>query len=221
MRTTTTHNSLVIERLNKRYNNTCIFENFSLDVKDGEFVSIFGPNGCGKTTLLKAISGLTTYEGTINKPQKISFITQNPEELVLPWLSVKANIIFPLKEKNLDKEQIGELNKIINETNLERYKHSYPYQLSGGFLQLVLLARSFFHKSELILMDEPFRSLDAENLKRTKESLIKLSQINNPTIILISHDLEEALSISDKVILFSDKPVQITRVIDARDKHKK
>ncbi len=204
--------SISIKNYNKSYSNNNLFLDLNLDFKKGEFVCILGPNGCGKTTLLKSIGGLISHEGLIRmQSSNISYVSQDPNEMILPWLDINANLIFPLKKEQADLSLLSELLEI---TQLNDYKSNYPYQLSGGMAQILLVARSLMNKSDIILLDEPFKSLDFEMSRRIQKMILKLWQSYKPTMIMVSHSVEEAISLADKIIVLSQKPASIKKVIE-------
>jgi len=203
--------SIEIRGFNKLYSNKRVFDDISLDIAKGEFICILGPNGCGKTTLMKGVIGLIEHEGSINTSSKdINYVGQDPKELILPWLTISANIIFPKTEDQISKEKLFSL---LNATNLIDYKDNFPKSLSGGMMQILLIARSLMHDAEIILLDEPFKSLDFETSKNMRIKVRGLWQSYNPTIVMISHDIEEAIFMADRIVVLSCKPTRIKKVI--------
>jgi len=192
-----------LDKVNKKFGENIIFNDFSLKIKNNEITTILGPSGCGKTTLLKMISGIDEdYEGNINgiDPTKISFIFQEPR--LLNWKSVYDNIAF-----------VTDNEKVINEAlclvDLESEKDLYPKSLSGGMKQRVAIARAFAYPSKLLLMDEGFTGLDLKIKLELIEYFIKIWEKDQKTVIHITHDIDEALLISDRVIQLSNNPVRI------------
>lgn len=204
-------NRIYAKNFNKKYGLSKIFKGLNLEINDGEFVCIVGPNGCGKSTFIKSVADLIEYEGQIKTNGAISLVGQNQEEMLLPWLSVKSNILFPKKEKEVDNEL---LSNLINTTNLKNYTTYYPYQLSGGMQQLVLIARALVHNSEILLLDEPFKSLDFQMAKKMQLKVLELWNIYKPTVLMVSHNIDEAIFMGDKIIVFSETPTNIKKVID-------
>lgn len=203
-------NSVKMTNFGKEYDNKKIFSNLNMSIEKGDFVTILGPNGCGKSTLIKSIAGLIDYTGEINIIGSISLVSQNPNEMLLPWLSVKDNIIFP---DNLQKIDCELLEKLLKITNLKDYETKYPYELSGGMQQILLIARALLHKSDIIILDEPSRSLDFFMRLKIQEKIFEMWKEYKPTIIMISHDVDEALFVSNTLVIFSDKPATIKKVL--------
>ena len=195
----------------KRYGETTVFENLNLEIKDGEFVCIIGPNGCGKSTLIKSIAGLLPHKGRLKTDGLMSLVGQNQDEMLLPWLSLESNIVFPRKRHDIDQQLL--LN-LLSATKLNRYTNHYPYQLSGGMQQLALIARALLHQSSIILLDEPFKSLDFHMSKMMQLKMLELWNRYKPTILMVSHDIDEAIFLADKILIFSDKPARIKKVIN-------
>lgn len=200
-----------VKDFNKKYGTSKIFKGLNIEINDGEFVCIIGPNGCGKSTFIKSVADLIGYEGQIKTNGAISLVGQNQEEMLLPWLSVKSNILFPKKEKEVDNEL---LSNLINTTNLKNYTGHFPYQLSGGMQQLVLIARALLHNSKIVLLDEPFKSLDFQMAKKMQSKVLELWNIYKPTVLMISHDIDEAIFMADKIIVLSEKPTTVKKIID-------
>lgn len=192
-----------LKEVNKRYNENIIFDNFSLNINDNEITTILGPSGCGKTTLLRMISGIdAVFEGKIIgiDPAKISFVFQEPR--LLNWKSVYDNIAFVTNNKNV-------IDEAIRLVDLEAEKDLYPKSLSGGMKQRVSIARAFAYPSQLLLMDEGFTGLDLKIKLELIEYFIKIWEKDQKTVVHITHDIDEALLLSDRVIQFSSNPVKI------------
>ncbi len=197
-----------ITNLNKSYGDKIIFENFTLDCEKGKITAIMGRSGIGKTTLLKAIAGLTDYEGKIECDGNISYVFG--EASLIPSLTVKQNLDYSvshvIKDKVLRKNAIIDVLKqveLIDEIN------SYPLNLSTGMAQRVSLARGFLYPSNVLVMDEPFRGLDTALKSRLQKYFLKLLSLDNKTVILITHDINEALLLADRIIVFDERPVKI------------
>lgn len=203
--------AIKISSLNKAYSGKVIFDNFNLEITKGELICVLGVNGSGKTTLLKCIAGLETCSGAIAKLYKnIGYISQDPKDMLFPWMTIKNNIIFPLKKKEIDKTLLEELLEV---TRLKKYEHKYPYELSGGMTQILLVARALLNKSDIILMDEPFKSLDFAIAKKIQSLILKLWQRHKPTIIIVSHDIEEAIFLANRIIIFPQAEQKIGKII--------
>lgn len=187
-------------------------------VHKGEFLVLLGPSGCGKSTLLRIISGFDHQtSGFINyhnqfSLDKISFVFQNFG--LLPWLSVFQNVEIGLIGRGVAiRERHKEVEKILKQFGLEGSKNNFPHELSGGMKQRVGLARAFVTKPEVIFLDEPFSELDFYTVKSLREILLEMWQKHATTVIMISHYIEEAVSMSDRIIIFGDKPSSIKAII--------
>ncbi len=218
-----------IKNLSKKYSDsknsdTIIFEDFSLSIEKEEILTIFGPNGCGKTTLLLMIAGLYNFEnGSININNKapgdinIGVVFQNYERSLFPWLPVIDNIAFPLRQKISSKmkrrERVEAFIDKMDIKNLQPHLYSYPYQLSGGLAQFTAIARALINESEIICMDEPFASLDYEQRNKMQDELIKLWKKSKATMIFISHEIDEALYLGHRLLLLGRKPVRVLKDI--------
>ncbi|MDE7167739.1 MAG: ABC transporter ATP-binding protein [Clostridia bacterium] len=179
-----------IKNLTKRYGNLTVYENFNLELKDGEVTCILGESGCGKTTLLNCIAGLTDYEGEIIQV-KCSYIFQTPR--LVPNLTVGGNLKLICKdEKSID--------DALAEVRLTDKKNAYPVALSGGQAQRVSIARAFLYGGEVILMDEPFTSLDLKLKKEISELFLQIQSESRRTALFVTHDVDEALSLAHRII---------------------
>jgi len=187
---------------------TVAFNNIYLSIKNCEFVSILGPSGCGKTTLLKCLLGIIKpSNGTVTIDGKSTLIFQDYSKSLFPWKNVKNNIKFGLDR--CDKEKKQNIYSLLKLVGLEKFEHHYPYELSGGMQQRVALARSLAYNPRVILMDEPFGSLDAQTKLRLEDELLKIWSKFNKTIIFVTHDIEEAIYLSDRIIVMNGTPGKI------------
>ena len=188
-----------------------IFKNFDLKINTGELICIFGPSGCGKTTLLNLISnldnnfnGLISYNNKKITKEKIGYLFQSPR--LFPWLTAKENIEFPIKqEKNSKKISSNLLQKI----GLTKFGNSFPNKLSGGMQRRIALARAFAPNPNILLLDEPFISIDKQIANSLRTLLIKLWKKNKPIIIFVTHDLDEAIELADRICFLSNLPSKI------------
>lgn len=209
---------LDITNLRKEYKGLCVLQNFNLHVEKDEILAIVGPSGCGKSTLLNLIAGITKgYEGEIsNRANKTGYVFQ--EDRILPWLTVYENIKIVRKQE--DERRIQEL---IRKMHLEGFEDYYPGQLSGGMRQRCGIARAFYFGSELLLMDEPFKSLDCKLRLEMLQHLNDIWQDEKKTVIFVTHDIEEALMIADRIVILKNRPsnlmkeVKLERVDGLRD----
>lgn len=199
-----------------------VLDSICLDVKKGEIVSIIGPSGCGKSTLLSAIGGINTNftgEILVNEKKVTSpssqrgYIFQKPA--LFDWLSIVDNVGYGLKLKKMNKEQIKSKSlKFIEEIGLSSYENYYPKQLSGGMQQRVALARVLILEPEILLMDEPFSALDYQTRLEMQKLTLKLWSHYKPSIVFVTHDIEEAIIMSDRVVVMSKNPGLISEIID-------
>jgi len=190
-----------------------VIRNLAFNIEKNKFTTIIGPNGCGKSTLLKAIIGLDQeYDGLIklngkeiNSPAKeCSIVFQEPR--LMPWMSVNENISFGL-EKN-DKTIVYDLLELLE---LENFSDNFPHQLSGGMAQKVALARTLVNLPNLLLLDEPFGSLDAITRHKLQRKLLEIIEKENSTALLVTHDLDEAVYLSDEILVMSQRPARIIK----------
>lgn len=187
----------------------------SLTVADGQFVCIVGPSGCGKTTLLRALSGLqvpASGSATIrhDDPKRPLSAMVFQGASVFPWMTVLDNIGYGLRTRRLPYgERIGLAREWAARIGLERFAEAYPHQLSGGMQQRVGLARAFAYNPEVMLMDEPFGALDAQTRLVLQETLLRLWQDSKMTILFVTHSIDEALTLADRVVVMSARPGRI------------
>ncbi|MDG5471922.1 ABC transporter ATP-binding protein [Jeotgalibacillus sp. ET6] len=199
----------------KKQQSVTAIEKISLDIKEGEFVCLVGPSGCGKTTLLRILAGLETqssgdftiHQRTNDRPSQ-SMVFQ--EKGVLPWLTVKENVAFGLAMRHLPKAFIDERTTyFLKKVGLEKFANMYPKELSGGMKQRVSIARAFANDPEILLMDEPFGALDEQNKYILQEELLSIWSETKKTVLFITHSIDEALYLSDRVLLMSAQPGKI------------
>ncbi|MDD6310467.1 MAG: ABC transporter ATP-binding protein [Firmicutes bacterium] len=191
-----------------------ILKNLELEVNKGDFLTILGPSGCGKTTLIRCIAGFEDYEGDIlvdgnkvKEPGIDRFMVFQTFEQLFPWKTVRNNIIYPLKKNGInDKEELDRIaEEHLDMVGLSGKGDFYPHQLSGGMKQRVAIAKGLALRPKIILMDEPFAALDAMTRNKLQAELLKLKERENATIIFITHNIQEALVLGNRVILMSKK----------------
>jgi len=196
-----------------------VLTNISLSVEKGSFTSFFGPNGCGKSTLLQIVAGiLKPDEGTIhftnNDKTKISFVFQNFSETLFPWKSCLDNIAFPLELQGMEQKVRQEkVRSFVEKMDLRIPLGQYPYQCSGGQKQLVAIARALINDPDILLMDEPFVALDYVTRISMENKLLDIWQKTKVTTLFVSHDIDEAVYLSDKVVVFNKRPTRIMNEI--------
>lgn len=196
-----------------------VFEDFNLEIHEGEFLSLFGPNGCGKTTLLNLIAELDKSDGGeitfLNKKHKIAFIFQDYRNSLFPWLNIVDNISYPLKLAGSSIiERREQTENMCRQFGAKLNFGAYPYTLSGGQQQLVSILRALIANPDIILLDEPFSSLDYQTtlfmLKKTQE----MWQKTKITFIYVSHEIDEAIFLSQRLVLLSNKPTRVVKVVN-------
>jgi NitT/TauT family transport system ATP-binding protein len=185
-----------------------------LSVRRGEFLAIVGPSGCGKSTLLNMVAGtLKPAEGTVRYKGEIvaginhdvGYITQ--KNFCLPWRTVEANVRLPLEFRRVPKAEMDQrVNEALVQVGLKGFEKAYPKQLSGGMLQRVMIARTLAYKPDIYLMDEPFGSLDAQLRTRMHGELLRLWEETGATFVFVTHDLQEAITLADRVVVMSKRP---------------
>jgi len=198
--------ALIVENLRKSYGNLKVLDGVSFTASEGEFVCILGESGCGKTTILKIIAGLESFdEGRVEfKGGRIGFVFQ--DDRLLPWRSVRENILFALKAFKMREEKLNELIEFVGLKGFENY---YPKQLSGGMRQRVGIARALAIEPDLLLMDEPFANLDARTRERMQEELLRL--VIGKTVVFVTHSIEEAAFLADKIVILSPRPAKVLK----------
>jgi NitT/TauT family transport system ATP-binding protein len=208
---------VTIRGLSKRFDNTVIYDNFDLDIPRGELISIFGPNGCGKSTLINMIAGLIPadqgqilFDGVPLADIKFGYVFQNYREALFPWLRAFDNIAYPLKMMRVPRaERKTRTERLVEHLGVKIDLNLYPYQMSGGQQQLVSILRALVVEPEILFLDEPFSALDYEMTLFMREQLQRLFMESRTTMVLVSHDLEEAVYLADRVLLLSRHPARV------------
>jgi len=198
-----------------------VLREFNLEIDKGEFVTFFGPNGCGKTTILNLVAGLLLPDKGIitinNKPPtdaKIGYVFQNFRESLFPWMRNIDNIAFPLEIRQVSKsERLNAVRNFIQKYDINLPLESYPYQLSGGQQQLIAILRALITNPDVLLMDEPFNGLDYVTKVNMWDNLIRLWMETKVTILFVSHDVEEALFLANRLIILTERPANIKKVL--------
>ncbi len=199
----------------KSYADLKVLDNISIDFPENKVTCILGPSGCGKSTLLNIIGGILDEDsGQVIgfKDASISFVFQ--EDRLIKWKSVKDNLRFVLKGK-MDKKAIEEtIDSYLKSVNLLEYKNYYPNSLSGGMKQRISILRAFIYPSQVLIMDEPFKSLDVNNKRIVRDFFEKLQSVEKRTCIIVTHDIGEAMELADRIVILSDKPSRVVEVMD-------
>ena len=205
---------VTIRGLSKRFDEAVIYDNFDLDIPRGKLISVFGPNGCGKSTLINMIAGLIPvdageilFDGKLLDEIKFGYVFQNYREALFPWLRAFDNIAYPLKLMKLPKaERRARVERLVAHLGVKIDLNRYPYELSGGQQQLVSIMRALVVEPEILFLDEPFSALDYEMTLFMREQLQRIFVETGTTTVLVSHDLEEAVYLADRVLLLSRRP---------------
>jgi ABC-type nitrate/sulfonate/bicarbonate transport system ATPase subunit len=201
-----------------------VLRNVSLTVYPGEFVCIVGGSGCGKTTLLRIVAGLETdFEGRVSLDgRRITGPSLErgvvfQEHRLLPWLTVRDNVAFGKtgrQKPGKDKATAPGVSHYLDLVRLSEFAEAYPHQLSGGMSQRVAIARALAGRPEVLLLDEPFAALDALTRTRMQEELLRIWQAERTTVLLVTHDIEEAVFLADRIIVMSPQPGTVRRVVN-------
>ena len=218
--------SIEIKNINKSFEgrgkNLSVLEDINLNINDGELVCLLGPSGCGKTTLLRLIAGLdqpTSGEiiangEVVKKPSGDRAVIFQQYSL-FPWLTVLQNVTFGLEISGGSKEEnVQAAERYLKSVGLLDFKDSYPHELSGGMKQRVAIIRSLLNHSPILLMDEPFSALDMQNRHKLQEQLIGVWKRFENTIVFVTHDVDEAVFLADKIVLLDKNPGKIHELIE-------
>ncbi len=203
----------------KKQGSVTAIDDINLTIADGEFVCLVGPSGCGKTTLLRILAGLEhpsiggftiATDGEERPLQSMVF----QERGIIPWLTVAENVAFGLKMRHMPRSVVKERTAYyLKKTGLEKFSTLYPKELSGGMKQRVSIARAFANDPEILLMDEPFAALDEQNKFILQEELLSIWSETGKTVLFITHSIDEALLLSDRILLMSSQPGRIIQEI--------
>jgi NitT/TauT family transport system ATP-binding protein len=212
---------VTIRGLTKRFSDATIYDNFDFDIPRGKLISVFGPNGCGKSTLINMIAGLfpvdageILFDGQPISQIRFGYVFQNYREALFPWLRAFDNIAYPLKLMGIAKaEGKARVERLVAHLNVKIDLNLYPYQMSGGQQQLVSIMRALIVEPEILFLDEPFSALDYEMTLFMREQLQRIFVETSTTTVLVSHDLEEAVYLSDYILLLSRHPARAVEFV--------
>lgn len=218
---TSTRRGIEVRGLTKQFDDGYIYRDFDLDLRAGEFVSVFGPNGCGKSTLINMISGMAPMDaGSVQfngKPiaeTRLSYVFQNYRDALFPWMRAIGNIQYPLKLLHLDrKSRNRRVESLLAEFDIRIDLHRYPYELSGGQQQTISILRALITDPEILFLDEPFSALDYEMTLFMRERLQHVFMKRRNTMVFVSHDLEEAVQLADRVLLLTRPPTRVAEIV--------
>jgi NitT/TauT family transport system ATP-binding protein len=219
---------LRVEHLNKVYGEgdgaVEAIGDLSFEIDPGELVCVVGPSGCGKTTLLKCMSGLMPASGgevrlgderVSGPPEQMALVFQEYSRSLFPWMTVRQNVAFPLRRRKLPSEQARRtVDDAIDSVALTGFGDHYPWQLSGGMQQRVAIARALAYKPEILLMDEPFASVDAQTRADLEDLVLDLRRRFDVTIVFVTHDIDEAVYLSDRIVVLTPRPTTVQEVLD-------
>jgi NitT/TauT family transport system ATP-binding protein len=208
---------VTIRGLTKHFPDAILYDRFDLDIPRGKLLSIFGPNGCGKSTLINMITGLIPtdageilFDGKPLRDIKFGYVFQNYREALFPWLRAIDNIQYPLKLMKLRKaERRMRTERMVSSLGVKVDLNRYPYELSGGQQQLVSILRALVVEPQILFLDEPFSALDYEMTLFMRDQLQRIFVETGTTTVLVSHDLEEAVYLADRILLLSRRPASI------------
>jgi len=214
---------LRVEDLAKSYGDNPAIAGVSFEVAEREFVCVVGPSGCGKTTLLKCMSGLLAPTSgrvllhdrpVLRPPEEMALVFQEYSRSLLPWMSVRNNVTLPLRHKKLDKAERSRLvEEAVEAVGLAGQLDRYPWQLSGGMQQRVAIARALAYQPNVLLMDEPFASVDAQTRADLEDLVLQVRERFDVTIVFVTHDIDESVYLSDRIVVLTPSPTTVKEVI--------
>lgn len=216
---------ITIRGLVKYFGDSPLYDGFDLDIPKGKIISVFGPNGCGKSTLINMIAGLIPsdggeilFDGKTRQDTQIGYVFQNYREALFPWMRTVENIGYPLVLKGWNKARVRQrVDELVASFGIGFDLNRYPYELSGGQQQTASIMRALAPDPEVVLLDEPFSALDFEMTLFIREKLQQIFMETGTTMILVSHDLEEAVYLADQVLLLTKRPTRIAEIISYKD----
>ncbi|GAB2509260.1 ABC transporter ATP-binding protein [Lysobacter humi (ex Lee et al. 2017)] len=198
-----------------------VVDDVGFRVGDGEFVAIVGPSGCGKSTLMRMIAGFITPDSGRVDIDGVTRHRPSPEGIlisqhgsVFPWLTVRQNLMFGLNDEKHAGDKAAIADHYADIVGLKGFEHSYPHELSGGMLKRVEIARALAVKPDILYMDEPFSALDALTSLRMRNELLRILAKERHTVILITHDVEEAIHLADRILVLSNRPTRIQKTFE-------
>jgi NitT/TauT family transport system ATP-binding protein len=197
--------------VNKNFGEIQALNDINLKIATGEFVSIVGPSGCGKSTLLRIIAGLISYQGTVRRPSNGAFVFQ--DSALLPWRTVLKNVELLMELEKVDNYKFKSYDA-LERVGLKGFENNYPHQLSGGMKMRLSLARSLVLNPSYLLLDEPLSAVDEFTREILQEEIYNLWKKDNFTGVLVTHNVAEAVYLSNRVIIMSNRPAEIIDIVD-------
>jgi NitT/TauT family transport system ATP-binding protein len=201
----------------------------TFEVRENELVCVVGPSGCGKTTLLKCMSGLLAPStGDVllgdqrveGPPEQMALVFQEYSRSLYPWMTVRQNVQFPLRRKKLSKTEMRRLvEDAVESVALSRFLDRYPWELSGGMQQRVAIARALAYQPQILLMDEPFASVDAQTRADLEDLVLEVRRQFGVTIVFVTHDIDEAVYLSDRIVVLTPSPTRVLEILDVELSH--
>ncbi|RUT28888.1 ABC transporter ATP-binding protein [Arsenicitalea aurantiaca] len=215
---------LRVEGLKKNYGSVTALADITAEFPTGTFTSVVGPSGCGKTTLLKCLSGLMPASaGSVmlgntrvtRPPEQMALVFQDYSRSLYPWMTVRQNVAFPLRNKRLDPKEIDRrVDQSLTSVGLGHAMDRHPWQLSGGMQQRTAIARAIAYQPEILLMDEPFASVDAQTRADLEDLMLKLKSELGMTIIFVTHDIDESVYLGDRIVVLGSVPTRVKETLD-------
>jgi NitT/TauT family transport system ATP-binding protein len=211
---------LTVDGLTKRYGDgsraTEAIRDLSFSVDEGEFLCVIGPSGCGKSTLLRCIGGLLTPtagsvrfrgEPIVGPPREMAFVFQEYDRSLFPWMTVRQNVAFPLRTRRLTRDEREErTEEAVRAVDLSRFLDHHPWELSGGMQQRVAIARALAYRPTLLLMDEPFASVDAQTRADLEDLTMRVTRGAGVTSVFVTHDIDESVYLADRILILTPSP---------------
>jgi len=212
---------VTVRGLSKSFAGKPLYTDFNLDLPRSKIVSIFGPNGCGKSTLMNMIAGLIPldkgeilFDGKTLKETKIGYVFQNYRDALFPWITARDNIAYPLRRHGMKEAEVqARVDELIKLFEIRFDLARYPYELSGGQMQTVCIMRSLAPNPEVMFLDEPFSALDFEMTLFIREKLQEAHLATGVTMVIVSHDLEDAVFLADEILLLTRRPTRIAEIV--------
>jgi NitT/TauT family transport system ATP-binding protein len=217
---------LEVAGLSKTYGNgdsaTHAVEDLTFEVAQGEFVCVVGPSGAGKTTLLKCMSGLLAPSAgevrlngrrVVDPPEELTLVFQDYSRSLMPWLTIRGNVELPLKRRVEKQHRGARVEEAVEAVGLGRFIDHYPWQLSGGMQQRVAIARAMAYQPQILLMDEPFGSVDAQTRADLEDTILRVRQQYDVTVLFVTHDIDESVYLADRVVVLTPPPTRVHEIV--------